>query len=76
MHPLIEGGVTIALAVIGLAVVSSLVSPKANTTGVIQAGASGFNNALGVAEAPVTGTSLNLSLGYPSSNSLSAAFGF
>lgn len=70
-----EGIATILLAIIGLATVSVILSRKANTTGVIQAGGSAFGNALGVAESPVSGTSLSLSLGYPSPNSLGAGFG-
>lgn len=69
MNAFVEALVTIALAIIGLAIIATLVSPKASTTGVIQAAASGFGNALGVAESPVSGTSLPLSLAYPSTNS-------
>lgn len=69
MNPLIEGLVTIAGLVVGLGMVSVLVSKNANTSGVIQAGASGFGNVLGVAESPVTGANISFSLPYPSSNS-------
>lgn len=75
MSSILETVTTIALAVIGLAIVATLVSRKANTVGVIQASASGLANNIGVAESPVTGTALNLSLGYPSSNSLAYGFG-
>ena len=70
-----EGIITIVLAIVGLAIIATLVSPKANTTGVIQAFASGVGNNIGVAESPVTGNNVALSLGYPSPNSLSAGFG-
>lgn len=72
MSPIIEAVVTIALAIVGLAIVSVLVSGRAQTSSVVQSIASGFGNSLGVAEAPVTGTNLSLSLGYPGSQ----AYGF
>jgi len=72
MNAFLEAGVTIALAVIGLAIVATLVSNRANTTGVLQAAASGLANNIGVAESPVTGQSLTLSLGYPTTQ----AYGF
>lgn len=75
MNSIVEAISTIALAVIGLAVVSVLVSNKAQTSSVIQAGASGLANNIGVAESPVTGNSVSFSLGYPSSNSFSSGFG-
>jgi hypothetical protein len=59
--------VTIALAIVGLGIVSVLVSKNANTSGVIQATASGFGNSLAVAEAPVTGAHTPITLAYPSS---------
>ncbi len=73
MNALTEGMVTVALAIVGLAMLSVLVSRKSNTTGVIQAGASGFSNALGAATASVTGADLPLSFAYP--NSLGYDFG-
>ena len=65
MNQLTEAAVTIAIAVIGLAIVAVLVSRKANTAGVIQAGASGFGNDIGVAISPVTGHSPTMNLTYP-----------
>ena len=75
MNAFMEGVITIALAVVGLAVISVLVSNRAQTAGVIQASASGFGNVLGVAESPVTGNSPSFSLAYPAANSLSQGFG-
>lgn len=75
MSSIMESITTILLAVVGLAIVAVLVSKKANTSGVIQAGASGFSNAIGVAAAPVSGASVGLSLGYPSSNDFGSSFG-
>jgi hypothetical protein len=75
MSPLIESLTTIVLAIVGLAIVSVLVSKNAQTSSVIQAAASGLGNNLGVAESPVTGANISYSLGYPSSNNLSVGFG-
>lgn len=61
---------TVALAIVGLGVVAVIVSRKAQTPQVIQAGASGFSNALGVAESPVTGASYRIDLSYPSSSGM------
>lgn len=74
MNSFIEGTITIALAIVGLAMLSVLVSKNANTAGVIQAGSSGFGNVLGVAQSPVSGTSVPLDLSYPTSQG--NAFGF
>lgn len=52
--------------IVAVALVSVIVSKNANTTGVIQASASGFANNLAVAEAPVTGTQVHPVLSYPS----------
>jgi len=74
MNAFMEGLITIALAIVGLAVISVLVSKNANTTGVIQATASGFGNSIGAATAPVTGASNSYSYAYPS-NDTSMGFG-
>lgn len=74
MNQLTEAVVTIALAIVGVAMLAVLVSRNANTTGVIQAAASGFSNALGVAQSPVTGTKVPLDLSYPGSSA--GSFGF
>ncbi len=66
MDKIVEGGVTILTLIIGVAILSILVSPKAHTSQVIQATASGFGNDLAVAEAPVTGAQTNINLSYPS----------
>lgn len=75
MNSIIEAISTIALAVIGLAIVSVLVSKNAQTSSVIQASASGLANNIGVAESPVTGSQISFTTGYPASNSLSLGFG-
>lgn len=66
MNQLTETVVTIATAIVGVALLALLVSKKSNTAGVIQAAASGFNNALAVATSPVSGTSLSPNLSYGS----------
>jgi membrane DNA delivery protein len=52
---LITSVVTVATAIIGVAIIAVLVSKNANTTGVIQAASSGFSQSLGTALSPVTG---------------------
>jgi hypothetical protein len=47
--------VTIATAIIGVAILAVLVSKNSNTTGVISAAGSAFSGALAVAVSPVTG---------------------
>lgn len=68
MNSLTEGIITIALMIGGIALVSVLVSRNANTTGVIQAAASGFGNDIAVAQSPVTGNQVGINLGYPAEN--------
>lgn len=75
MNAFAEGIITIALAIVGLAVISTLVSKNANTSGVIQAGASGLGNAIGAAQAPVTGANISYSLGYPAETANTSGFG-
>lgn len=65
MSNLTEMIVTIATAITGLAIVAVLVSRRSDTSSVIQAAASGFNNAIGVAGAPVSGAAVHLDLSYP-----------
>lgn len=66
MSNFMESVSTIALAVVGLAVVAVIVSKKSNAAGVIQASASGLANNIGVAISPVTGSTPSFSLAYPS----------
>lgn len=46
---------TIALAIVGVAVLAVLVSRNSNTTGVINSSSSAFSTGLATAEGPVTG---------------------
>jgi hypothetical protein len=65
---------TIALAIVALAVVSVVVSKKAQTPQVIQASGSAFSIALAVAESPVTGATYHVDLSYPGQD-FSGSFG-
>jgi len=65
MNNVTEAVLTIVTAIIGVAVLAVLVSPKATTAKVIQASASGIGNMLGVATAPVTGEKVNINTSYP-----------
>jgi len=64
---------TIAALIVAVAIVALLVSPKAKTSSVIQASASGFANNLGVAESPVTGATYSINLSYPSESPFSTS---
>ncbi len=74
MNTLTEALVTIATAIVGLGIISVLVSKRSQTPAVIQASGSAFSNALGVAESPVTGSSYNINLSYPGTD-LTGSFG-
>lgn len=65
MSQMTETVVTIATAIVGVALLALIVSRRSNTAGVIQAAGSAFGNALGVAVSPVTGGSIGLDLSYP-----------
>lgn len=67
MSGLMQDLTTIALAIVGVGMVAVLVSRNANTTGVIQAAASGFGNSLAVAQSPVTGNAVSINTSYPAS---------
>ena len=54
---LINSLVTVALAIVGVAIVAVLVSRNAQTTSVVSSVSQGFSNALGTAISPVSGTS-------------------
>lgn len=47
--------VSIATAVVGVAILATIVSKNSNTAGVITAASSGFSGILGTALSPVTG---------------------
>lgn len=74
MSPFLESMTTIAIAIVGVAMLAVLVSRKAQTPQVIQSAGSAFSNALGIAEAPVTGTGYAPVLSYPGQD-MSTSFG-
>lgn len=55
MNTMTEAVVTILTAIVGVAILSVLVSAKSNTAGVIGAFGSAFSNSLSAATGPVTG---------------------
>jgi hypothetical protein len=65
MNQLTEAILTIVTGITGVAVLALLVSPKAKTSEVIQAAASGYGNSLAVAISPVTGADATPNLNYP-----------
>lgn len=67
MDEITKAGVTIGLAIVGVAILALIVSKNSNTTGVVQAVSSGFGNSLAVAESPVTGASVSINTSYPGS---------
>jgi PRD1 phage membrane DNA delivery len=54
---LVSSATTVLLAIVSLAIIATLVSKQANTSGVIQAGATGFSGALTAATNPFSGAS-------------------
>jgi len=59
---LIGGVVTVATAIIGVAIIAVLVGSNAKTSQVISSAGTAFSGALTAAEAPVTGGSMGVSL--------------
>lgn len=64
MNNVWSGIVTILVAVIGVAMLATLVSKQANTAGVIKAGAGGFADMLRAATSPLGGGVGYSSIGY------------
>jgi hypothetical protein len=62
-----EGLITIALAIIGLAIVATLVGQKAQTANVAQAASGGLAEDIMAATGPVTGN--NVQISWPNSQS-------
>jgi len=55
MSDLLNAGVSIALAIVGVALLAVLVSRNADTANILTAGGNAFSSDLGVAVSPVTG---------------------
>jgi hypothetical protein len=54
--------VAVLLAIIGVAIVATIVSNHANTVGVLNAASGSFNNAIKTAVSPITGSGSGISL--------------
>ena len=52
---MISSAVTVFMAIVGLAIIATLVSKNANTTNVVGSVSRGFAGALNAAEAPILG---------------------
>lgn len=63
MNQLVNSMTVLLSAIIGVAILSVLVSRNSNTTGVISSASQGFSSILGAAEAPVTGSGAGMGLG-------------
>lgn len=55
--------VTVLMAIIGVAIIAILISPKAQTSAVLTSGGKAFSQILGAAISPVTGESLGSVIG-------------
>jgi len=75
MSQITEMLLTIAMGVVGVAILALIVSKNSNTAGVIQASASGFGNVLDVAISPVTGATTAPNLAYPGGMGTGNVFG-
>jgi hypothetical protein len=68
MNQLVNSITVLLSAVIGVAILSVLVSKASNTTGVISAASQGFGSILSAAEGPITGSGSGTGLGTLGSN--------
>jgi hypothetical protein len=74
MNQLVNSMTVLLSAIIGVAILSVLVSKNSNTTGVIGAASTGFEGILGAAEGPITGNGVGAGTGLGSLGS--NQFGF
>lgn len=74
MSQIVEAIVTIATAIVGLAIIATLVSRRAQTPQVIQAAGTAFGSSILAAQAPVTGRGTP-NLSYPGQSGFGGAFG-
>lgn len=63
MNQAVDGIISVALAIVGIAIVAVLVSRNAQTGNVIRSGFAGLSQAIGAAVAPVSG-SVGVGTGY------------
>lgn len=75
LDKLTEGIFSILTLIVGVAILAIIVSPKAKTSDVIQASASGFVNSLATAESPVTGEHVNIVSSYPGQSMFGGGLG-
>jgi hypothetical protein len=62
MSNTMEQVVTVAVAIVGVAILATIVSKNSNTAQVIKATGDAFSNSLGVALSPVTGRGAGMAL--------------
>ena len=62
MNQVWGGVVTILMAIIGVAILSVILSRNSNTVGVLMGGSQAFSGALGTAMSPVTGGGLTMGI--------------
>ncbi len=74
MHDVSSTIIGIVGLLAAVAIVSVLVSKKAQTPQVIQSAGSALGNDMGVAVSPVTGNQYNIDLSYPGESGSGAAF--
>ncbi len=60
---MISAIVTVAVAIVGIAILAVLVSRQSNTAGVVQAAAGGLAQDIGAAVSPVTGQGATFNFG-------------
>jgi len=63
MDKITEAGVTILMAVVGVAILAVIVSRNSNTSQVLQSFGQAFSGILGTAVSPVTGTGITGGVG-------------
>jgi hypothetical protein len=68
MNQLVNSMTVLLSAVIGVAILSVIVSKNANTTSVISSASQGFEGILNAAEGPITGAGAGMGLGTLGSN--------
>lgn len=72
---MITGLVTVATAIVGIAILAVLVSKNAQTGSVIQAAAGGFATDIGAAVSPVTGQGIGSQAGFGGFSGMGSPYG-
>jgi hypothetical protein len=68
--------VTIATAIVGIAILAVIFSSKSNTAGVLTAGGQAFANDIAAAVSPITGNGVSPNVGSTNGLSLGSLSGF